>query len=161
MFPFVDAGINAFVCGDIYAGVETRIGQFLEQYRRRYGDERAGQIKVLTTHVPAFLDQEGLRSWNAERSVEVVERSLRRLGRERLDLVQMHWWNYDIPGYVEMALALKDLQRQRKNRQDWGHKLRCRTDARDGVRRGRHRLAHRSVRAARPPPRKRHGSVLC
>lgn len=114
MFPFVESGINALVCGDIYAGVESRIGEFLRQYRKRYGGEREAGIKVLTTHVPAFLDEEGLRTWTRQKSAEVVDRSLRRLGRERLDLVQMHWWNYDIDGVVEMALALKDLQRQGK-----------------------------------------------
>lgn len=114
MFSFVEAGINAFVCGDIYTGVEARIGRFLEQYRQRFGAAKANDIKVLTTHVPAFLDEEGLRNWSKQDSVKVVERSLKRLGRERLDLVQMHWWNYDIPGNVETALTLKELQRQGK-----------------------------------------------
>jgi aryl-alcohol dehydrogenase-like predicted oxidoreductase len=114
MFPFAEAGINAFVCGDIYAGVEARIGEFLKQYANRYGAERASDIKVLTTHVPAFLDEDGLRNWSKSDSLQVVDRSLKRLGRERLDLVQMHWWNYDIPGNVEMALTLKELQQQGK-----------------------------------------------
>ncbi len=114
MFDFVDAGVITFVCGDIYADVEARIGAFLERYKNRYGAERANRIKVLTTHVPAFLEEERLRNWSKKDSVAVVERSLKRLGRERLDLVQMHWWNYAIPGNVEMALALKELQQAGK-----------------------------------------------
>ena len=44
----------------------------------------------------------------------IIDWSLRRLRQERLDLVQMHWWYYDIPGYVEMALALQELQQAGK-----------------------------------------------
>ena len=33
-----------------------------------------------------------------------------RLGLERLDLVQFHWWDYDVPGYVEAALELSRLR---------------------------------------------------
>jgi aryl-alcohol dehydrogenase-like predicted oxidoreductase len=40
----------------------------------------------------------------------IIDRSLKRLGVERLDLVQFHWWDYEVPGYVETALILKDLQ---------------------------------------------------
>ena len=29
-----------------------------------------------------------------------VDRSLTRLGVEALDLVQFHWWDYDVPGAV-------------------------------------------------------------
>ncbi|MDE2464705.1 MAG: aldo/keto reductase, partial [Alphaproteobacteria bacterium] len=42
------------------------------------------------------------------------ERSLRRLRSERLDLVQFHWWDYEIPGVIETALWLKELQREGK-----------------------------------------------
>ena len=44
----------------------------------------------------------------------IIDRSLRRLRQECLDLVQMQWWNYDIPGYVEMALVLQELQQAGK-----------------------------------------------
>ena len=39
-----------------------------------------------------------------------IDRSLQRLGVDRLDLVQFHWWDYDIPGYVEATVYLKALQ---------------------------------------------------
>jgi aryl-alcohol dehydrogenase-like predicted oxidoreductase len=46
----------------------------------------------------------------------VVDRSLRRLGVERLDLVQLHWWDWSIPGWVEAAGWLDDLRRAGKVR---------------------------------------------
>jgi aryl-alcohol dehydrogenase-like predicted oxidoreductase len=45
-----------------------------------------------------------------------VDRSLARLGVERLDLVQLHWWDYSVPGYVEAAVWLDELRRAGKIR---------------------------------------------
>ena len=45
---------------------------------------------------------------------KVIDRSLSRLGQERLDLVQYHWWDYDIPGYVRTAEYLAELQTEGK-----------------------------------------------
>ena len=114
MFAFAEAGVTTFVCGDIYPGVEKRIGTFLARYRKRHGRDAAEHIKVLTTYVPYFLEEESLRNHSKKDCETIVDRSLQRLRQERLDLVQMHWWNYDIPGHVEMALALQELQRAGK-----------------------------------------------
>jgi aryl-alcohol dehydrogenase-like predicted oxidoreductase len=51
---------------------------------------------------------------------EIIDRSLRRLRIERLDLVQFHWWNYAVPGAVETALILKELQDEGKIHQIGG-----------------------------------------
>jgi aryl-alcohol dehydrogenase-like predicted oxidoreductase len=48
--------------------------------------------------------------------VRGIDRSLSRLGVERLDLVQLHWWDYDVPGYVDAALWLDELRRAGKIR---------------------------------------------
>ena len=111
---YADAGIDTFVCGDIYAGVEERLGKFREHYANLRGTEAASKIKVLTTYVPYFLEEEALRNHSKKDVVKIVDRSLKRLRQERLDLVQMHWWNYGIPGHVEMGLALKELQQEGK-----------------------------------------------
>ena len=44
----------------------------------------------------------------------VIDRSLARLRRERLDLVQFHWWDYAVPGAAECAQHLAGLQAQGK-----------------------------------------------
>jgi len=111
---YVDAGIDTFVCGDIYAGVEERLGKFREFYRQLRGDDAANKIKVLTTYVPYFLDENALKNHSKADVEKTINRSLSRLRQERLDLVQMHWWNYDIPGAVEMAVWLKELQQEGK-----------------------------------------------
>jgi aryl-alcohol dehydrogenase-like predicted oxidoreductase len=43
-----------------------------------------------------------------------IDRSLRRLGVERLDLVQLHWWDLEVAGAVDAALHLTDIQREGK-----------------------------------------------
>ena len=45
-----------------------------------------------------------------------VDRSLTRLQVERLDLVQLHWWDFDVPGYIEAAVWLDELRRAGKIR---------------------------------------------
>lgn len=111
---YVDAGIDTFVCGDIYAGVEERLGKFHGYYRDLRGSEAAANIKVLTTYVPYFLEEEKLRNHSKSDVERVIDRSLKRLGQDCLDLVQMHWWNYSIPGSVDMGLWLQELQRAGK-----------------------------------------------
>jgi aryl-alcohol dehydrogenase-like predicted oxidoreductase len=106
MFAFVDAGITAFDCADIYTGVEEMIGAFRKRLHSERGSEALGRLKVHTKFVPDW-DQLGRMS---RAYVEgIIDRSLQRLGTERLDLVQFHWWNYDAPGMVETALILADL----------------------------------------------------
>ena len=48
MERFLDAGIAAFDCADIYTGVEEMIGEFIERVRRTRGGQAAGAIKVHT-----------------------------------------------------------------------------------------------------------------
>jgi aryl-alcohol dehydrogenase-like predicted oxidoreductase len=38
----------------------------------------------------------------------IIDRSLTRLGMERLDLVQFHWWDFAIPRPVSPGVATPD-----------------------------------------------------
>ncbi|MGE5346649.1 MAG: aldo/keto reductase [Acidithiobacillales bacterium] len=107
MDRFVEAGVTAFDCADIYTGVEALIGRWL---KRRKG--RAG-VQVHTKHVP---DLDRLPTHSRADVVRGVDRSLARLGVEQLDLVQLHWWDYFVPGYVDAAVWLDELRRAGKIR---------------------------------------------
>ena len=111
---FAEAGMTTSVCGDIYVGVEAKLGKFRQHYQDHYGEEAAGKIKVFTTYVPFFLEEEKLRNHSFEDAETVINRSLRRLGQDCIDLIQMHWWDFSIPGHVDMALHLKKLQQMGK-----------------------------------------------
>ncbi|MDX1389778.1 MAG: aldo/keto reductase, partial [Acidobacteriota bacterium] len=95
----VDAGIDTFDCGDIYTGVERLLGR-LRQVSPR--------IRIHTKLVP---DRDDLAALDKRIVERIVDRSLRRLGVERLDMVQLHWWDYGVPGYVETAVWLDELRR--------------------------------------------------
>jgi aryl-alcohol dehydrogenase-like predicted oxidoreductase len=110
MDRFVDAGITTFDCADIYTGVEALIGDWLTR-RRAHG--AAVPVQVHTKYVP---DLDRLPTHSRADVVLGVDRSLARLGVERLDLVQLHWWDYDVPGYVEAAAWLDELRRAGKIR---------------------------------------------
>jgi len=108
MAAFVDAGVSTFDCADIYTGVESMIGDF----RRAY-PSHAERVQVHTKFVPNLSDLAGVDRKYVE---TIVDRSLERLGMERLDLVQFHWWDFSIPRYVETALELERLRRAGKIR---------------------------------------------
>lgn len=97
MGAFARAGITTFDCADIYAGVEAMIGRFLAGLA---GTDPAlrGSIRVHTKFVP---DRDSLATIGLRDVEAVIDRSLARLGAERLDLVQFHWWDYAVPGHVE------------------------------------------------------------
>ncbi len=104
----IDAGLTAFDCADIYTGVEALLGQCLGAAQRRAGQRRM-QIRTHTKYVP---DLESLPTLTPEGIESIVDRSRRRLGVDRLDLVQLHWWDYNIPGFVEAGLTLARLRQR-------------------------------------------------
>ena len=100
-----EQGLDTFDCADIYTGVEALIGDFMRATGRR--------VQVHTKFVPDRSALAGIDKPYVER---IVDRSLARLGVERLDLVQFHWWDYGVPGMVETAGWLDELRRAGKIR---------------------------------------------
>lgn len=102
-----EAGFTTFDCADIYTGVEELIGRFLREWPQR------DEIQVHTKLVP---DRSTLPTLKRASVEAIVDRSLQRLGIERLDLVQFHWWDYDTAGCAETAGWLDDMRRAGKIR---------------------------------------------
>ncbi len=105
---FVEAGLCTFDCADIYTGVEELLGDL----RRRLSGG-AARLRVHTKFVP---DRDALATINRGYVAHVIDRSLRRLGVERLDMVQFYWWDDDVSGYLDTAGWLCDFQRAGKIR---------------------------------------------
>lgn len=99
----LDAGLNTFDGADIYTGVEAFYGEIVRERRR------AGKTipQIHTKFVPDLKDLAHIDRAYVER---IITRSLERLGVERLDLVQMHWWDYGVPGMIDVAGELVRLQ---------------------------------------------------
>ena len=110
MMVFADAGITAFDCADIYTGVEALIGRFIRERRNLRGSD-APPIRVHTKCVP---DLDKLPTLSRADIEHIINRSLTRLAVDRIDLVQLHWWDYDAPRFVDAALHLRDIQRAGK-----------------------------------------------
>lgn len=108
MATFVEAGITSFDCADHYTGVEELIGDFSAAY-----PELGKRIEIHTKFVP---DYDRLTSCDRAYVESIIDRSLQRLRVERLDLVQFHWWNYAVPGYVEAMQVLDELRKAGKIR---------------------------------------------
>jgi aryl-alcohol dehydrogenase-like predicted oxidoreductase len=103
MAAYVAAGITTFDCADIYTGVEELIGDYLRASR--------AAVRVHTKFVP---DLDILPTIDRAHVARIIDRSRARLGRERLDLVQFHWWDYDVPRWLDTAGWLAELQRAGK-----------------------------------------------
>lgn len=102
---YYEAGFRVFDCADIYSGVETLIGSFI----RAHG--LSGNIKVHTKYVP---DYASLATLKPEQTEAIIDRSRERLRLDRLDLVQFHWWDYGISGYLEALETLAALRKKGK-----------------------------------------------
>jgi aryl-alcohol dehydrogenase-like predicted oxidoreductase len=105
-----ELGVTTFDCADIYTGVEELYGRFL---RRWETTSVATPIQIHTKFVPDDADLPNVDRAYVER---VIDRSLRRLGVERLDLVQFYWWRDEVPGMEQTAIWLSELQRAGKIR---------------------------------------------
>jgi aryl-alcohol dehydrogenase-like predicted oxidoreductase len=108
---FYEAGIVTFDCADIYTGVEELIGALRKQVLDRGGRNALAGLRVHTKLVPDLELLPRIKKSDVQR---IIDRSLQRLGMERLDLVQVHWWDYEVPGMIETALWLEEQRRAGK-----------------------------------------------
>ncbi len=100
------AGLTTFDCADIYTGVEELLGEL----RRRLLPQGI-DIEIHTKFVP---DRGELPRVTRRYVEDIIHRSLNRLGVEQLDLVQYHWWDWSIPGWIDTALLLDELRQEGK-----------------------------------------------
>jgi aryl-alcohol dehydrogenase-like predicted oxidoreductase len=114
MLLYVEQGITTFDCADIYTGVESLTGEFMRRHRSAMRNGTLPRVQVHTKYVPDLATLSTLTPRDVQAA---VDRSLDRLGVDCLDLLQFHWWDYDLPGYVETALQLDAVRNAGKIRQ--------------------------------------------
>lgn len=108
---FARVGITTFdtgpeACG--YGPSELVIGEYL---RSAAGRARADEVKVFTKLCCVGPEQYNVKKDWVEAN---VERPRKRLGVDKLAMVQMYWNDYSSRGYVDAALYLTDLKHQGK-----------------------------------------------
>ena len=97
---YARAGLDAFDMADHYGSAELITGRFLRDWR----GQRPAHAFTKWCPEPQPMSAERVQTGIAER------RS--RLGVERLDLLQFHWWDYTHPGYIDGIEQLMRLQEQ-------------------------------------------------
>jgi aryl-alcohol dehydrogenase-like predicted oxidoreductase/enamine deaminase RidA (YjgF/YER057c/UK114 family) len=98
MVPYVDAGFTTFDMADHYGSAEKIAGIFWK--------ERGSCVQLLTKWVPkpGKVAREDVRN--------AVQRSLDRMQTQRLDLLQVHTWNYADPNWLECLYWLQELKQE-------------------------------------------------
>ena len=108
MFAYHDAGFTTWDLADHYGPAEDFIGEFRRRFAAERGAEHLGEIQAFTKWVP----------YPGPMTRQVVEAavgvSLRRMGTERLDLLQFHWWDYGDRRYLDALRHLADLRDEGK-----------------------------------------------
>jgi len=104
MAVFVEAGITTLDFADIYTGVEDMVGAFRKAY-----PSLAKEINVNSKFVP---DYDIMAEVDHAYVENTIHGSLKRLGLERLDMVQYCWWDTSVPGYLDVAASLVRLQEE-------------------------------------------------
>ncbi len=111
-YMLCEEGFTTFDCADIYTGVEEFIGKFVTELKKS-SSYSPDDIQIHTKYVP---DLAQLGNVDFKFTEEIIDRSLKRLNRDTLDIVQFHWWDYEAPGMIEVAEHLVRLQEKGKIR---------------------------------------------
>jgi len=93
--PHADAGLTSFDMADHYGSAEVIAGRLAA---------RRGGVQLLTKWVP----EPGPAGPDA--AAAAVERALKRLGTDRIDLLQFHPWSYADPSWLDNLFLLAEHQ---------------------------------------------------
>jgi aryl-alcohol dehydrogenase-like predicted oxidoreductase len=110
MFAYHDAGFTTWDLADHYGPAEDFIGQFRRRFAAERGEARLGDIQAFTKWVPP---PGPMTRPIVEQAVDV---SRQRMGADRLDLLQFHWWDYADRRYLDALRHLADLREAGKIR---------------------------------------------
>lgn len=98
MQPYIDAGLTTFDMADHYGSAEVIAGVF--------NKDRKQKAQMLTKWVP----EPGKVS---KETVRVnVEKALKRLQTDELDLLQYHAWSYPDPAWLDTLFELEELKKE-------------------------------------------------
>ena len=99
MSPYAEAGFTTFDMADHYGSAEEIVGLFQK-------NQKKNSIQLLTKWVP----KPGQSSKADVRTA--VERSLKRLQTDKIDLLQFHAWNYADPNWLDCLFWLQELKEE-------------------------------------------------
>lgn len=110
MLDYHDCGLVSWDMADIYGPAEDFFGEFRRRLAMSRGEAELARVTALTKFVP----NPGPMSRPA---VEMaIDRSLARMNVPIIDAVQLHWWDYDDPHYLDAMRHLTELRDREKIR---------------------------------------------
>jgi aryl-alcohol dehydrogenase-like predicted oxidoreductase len=104
MLAYHDAGFTTWDLADHYGPAEDFVGAFRRALAADRGEAALDQVQAFTKWVPP---PEQMTRQIVEENVAI---SRRRMGMDRLDLLQFHWWAYEHPGYLDALAYLGELR---------------------------------------------------
>jgi len=104
MLRYHEQGFTTWDLADIYGPAENFIGEFRRHLLKLKGKDELDKVKAFTKWVP--------RPSTITRSMTntSIESSIRRMDVNHLDLLQLHWWDYNNPYYMDALKYLSELK---------------------------------------------------
>ena len=99
---YARAGFDTFDMADHYGSAEIVAGRCLKRL--------AGSSQPAATILTKWVPEPG--PMTAEVVAAGVQARLTRLGTRHIDLLQLHWWQFENPGYLDAMWELDRLRRQ-------------------------------------------------
>lgn len=106
MSGYVDGGFGTWDLADHYGPAEDFAGAFRDAFRAERGVQAVAGVQFFTKWVPA---PGPMPRYKVE---EAMQRSLRRMRTQTLDLLQFHWWEYADLRYLNAIDELARLQKE-------------------------------------------------
>ena len=108
MFSYHDAGLTTWDMADIYGPAEEYFGKFRQRLEKQRGTDETKNVQAFTKFVP--------NPGPMTRSIVEyhVEKSIRRMGVESIDVLQFHWWEYDDTRYLDALYHLSKIRDEGK-----------------------------------------------
>ena len=108
MLAYHDAGFTTWDLADHYGPAEDFVGEFRRRLSAERGEAALSEMQAFTKWVPR---PGPMTRKIVENNVDI---SLRRMGVERLDLLQFHWWEYRDKRYLDALEHLATLRDEGK-----------------------------------------------
>lgn len=104
MLLYHGEGLTTWDMADIYGPAEELFGEFRARLARQQGGQELDRVQALTKFVP---NPGPMTRTIVEHS---IDRSARRMGVKKIDLVQFHWWDYNDTSYLDALYHLSRLR---------------------------------------------------
>jgi len=110
MLSYHDSGFTTWDMADIYGPAEEYLGEFRKRLEKQRGKDELDKMQALTKFVP--------NPGPMTRSIveHYVEKSIRRMNVQSIDVLQFHWWDYNDTRYIDALYHLSKLRDEGKIR---------------------------------------------